>query len=201
MAKIPKAAPDVFVKGGTTSAAWDREKNRQYQQTSDGRAQMGKWSHAVKTGEFKPTDNSSTVKGKAMMSSLRLGQDAHPKILLKYRTGDVSQYDEVLCELLTGLPHPDPASPTTDSAIVMLCPQCMRRTQRQDDAQLIIRRSHRKFHFEPYPLTDPRSHFAHPMLGTVQIIAGEITSEDAMTCTALGCTWKFRIDKSTVYTL
>lgn len=192
-----------FVKGGTTTAAWDRQKDAQYRRTADGRAEMGRWNHAQRTGEYIDPKTKKVIQGsKALVASLKLGTDQSPKLLFTYVTGDVSQNRECLGELLIGLNHPDPkVTGATDSAILLVCPKCLERVGRMDDAQVIIRHSHREFFFRPYGEGDVRRLFFHPKTGERYDIAGEVTCEHTLQCTALGCTWKFRIDQSKVYTL
>lgn len=200
--KIDRAkAPDAFVKGGTTSSKWDMEKQKQYAQSADGRQQMDRWGRAVRTGEFQAGPNDAVEKGaKAMVASLRLEQEASPKLLLRYKTGDRSVFQEVLSELVVGL-RDESTGEATDSAFVMLCMKCHSRGGRQDDSQLIVRRSHRHFDVKPFTAGSLESLYVNPKTGAVYNIVGAVTAQDVLTCTALGCGAKYRIDESVVYTL
>lgn len=173
----------VFVKGGTTSDAWDQEKKRQYAESDARRAHQDNVQQAVADAQGKPNIATGLL-------SHQLLSRGNPKIVIEYVYGDAALNRECLAELaLAPLPdNPD----ESEMILALVCPHCLKRTGRQDDSQLMIRESHRKFW-----LDDTKKRIWHNDVdGSVHMLAGNITLADRVKCPALGCSWAFRIDDS-----
>ncbi len=174
---------DVFVRGGTTSDAWDQQKARQYAQSDALRAAQDGRYQAIDEAQGKP--NIATG-----MLSRQLLSRANPKVVIEYVYGDAALNRECLAEIaLAPLPdNPD----ESEMVLVLVCPHCLKRTGRMDDSQVMIRESHRKFW-----LDDTKKRVWHNHAdGSVHMLAGNVTLKDRVKCTALGCAWAFRIDDS-----
>lgn len=177
--------PEAFVKGGTTSSAWDRQKARQYAESDARRAYQDRQRRAVKRGAQMPN----------VMAGLLSKQLSHPanmKVVLKYKAPDSALDQDCICELIR---HPVPDDPTKQGLILALvCPECTKRTGREDDAQCIIRSWVREFWLDERP-----GIYIDPLTGIQVNVAGTITTRDKVSCPALGCSWKFRIDNSELW--
>lgn len=174
----------AFVRGGTTSSAWDAEKARLHHESDQRRAHQDKQYDAIDAAQ-----GSLDTKA-AMLSRGSVNSRTNPKVVIEYVYNDSVLNREALCEVAM-VPHPEDSS-QPDMILVLVCPRCLERTGRQDDAQLVIRESHRKFWLD----TDKASIWYNPIDGSVHNLAGTITVQDRCQCSALGCQWAFRIDDS-----
>jgi hypothetical protein len=174
---------EMFVKGGTTTSAWDREKQEQYARSDALRAHQDRQYDAIHSAQDKPNIAAG------MLSHELLGR-GNPKVVIEYVYGDSALNRECLAELCMApkVDNPD----ESEMVLVLVCPRCLQRTGRQDDSQLVIRESHRKFWLDD----TKKGTWLNGVDGSVHPIAGTITLADRVKCPALGCTWAFRIDDS-----
>lgn len=178
----PKA-PVGLVRGGTTTAAWDAMKARQYRQSDARRAKQDR-AKAInrKSQQF------SCIRSD--FRSFKLLSRANPQVVITYRQRDRALDRQAVCEIFI---TPWPERPGAFQLVMTLvCPKCMERTGRQDDSQVIIQQSHRMWWLDE---TKPGT-FTHPEDGSFHRIAGTVTTQDVCKCAAQGCQWSFRIDDS-----
>lgn len=188
MAEQKKIAgvPMGLVKGGTTSSAWDQRVAKHHAQSDRLRSHYDWQRDQIARAANSPNE-------RAAMMSLNMLSTESPKVVLTYKYRDSALDRECICQLAMA---PNPDDPGTQGMIlVLVCPKCLERHGRQDDAQLQIKDWHRQFWLDD----TKKSVYVNPHDGSVHQIAGTITSADAMTCSALGCTWRFRIDNSKLY--
>lgn len=172
---------DVFVRGGTTTTAWDLEKQRQYAQSDELRAAQDRRYQAIEDAKGKPNIAAG------MLSRQLLGR-GNPLTVIEYVYGDSALNQECLAEIAVAAKVDNPDE--SEMVLLLVCPYCLRRTGRMDDSQVVIRESHRKFWLDTKKARLWRNHVD----GSVHPLAGNITLADRVKCTALGCTWRFRID-------
>jgi hypothetical protein len=190
--KIAGAPMDAFVKGGTTSTAWDREKKKQYEQSKARRAHQDRQRAAVAFA-----GRHSGVSGALLTMDLGAGA-AKPKVVLTYKAKDQALEQECLAEIALTAASPEAAAVSDDVVgmiLVVVCPKCLERTGEQDDSQIMIKSWHREFWLDE----TKKSVWVNSVDGSVHQIAGTVTAKDLMRCSALGCEWKFRIDESKLY--
>jgi hypothetical protein len=189
MSDEPKVGgvPMAFVRGGTTSAQWDADKARQRQASEERRAYQDRQYDAVEAAQ-----GSLDTKA-ALLSRGSVNFKTNPKVVIEYIFRDAALNREALCEIAI-VPHPqDPSE--NDMILVIVCPRCLERTGHMDDAQLMIRESHRKFWID----TDRARIWTNPVDRSVHNLAGDVTANDRCQCSALGCQWAFRIEKSKLW--
>lgn len=181
---------DAWVKGGTTTQAWDNEQKMLDAQSDYLRDHQDRQYQAIEDAQ----EHGGAI---ASMFSRKLLHQGNPKVVIEYVYNDRALNRECLAEIYTFPREDDP----TDVAmgLVVVCPRCLERTGRQDKSQLQIRSDIREFYLRPS--TDPDFPaelriWVNPFDGQPHQIAGTITTRDAIKCTALGCNWKFRIDDS-----
>lgn len=173
----------AFVKGGTTSSTWDREKKRQYRSADARRRHQDRQRQAVKHAA-----GSSAVR--AALLSLQLGSPQNPKVCLTYKARDAALERDAICELIE-----QPEHGVTHYILVLVCPVCLHATGRQDDAQTMVNSRHKKLWLDE----SKRGIYVDPDSGMSYQLAGRITVGELCKCDALGCNWKFRIDDSKLY--
>lgn len=181
---------DMFVKGGTTTDTWDREQQRFDAETDARQAHQDQQREIVDQVNIEGG-------GIASLQSLNFNSRANPKVVIEYCYRDSVLNQECLCEIFT---QPDESDPTkVVMGLVLVCPKCLRRTGKQWRSQTMIRSHIREFWLRPS--TDPdfpedKRVWVNYVDGSVHQIAGTITTRDAISCNALGCNWRFRIDES-----
>jgi hypothetical protein len=180
IAGVPLAA---FVKGGTTTSAWDIEKQKLYAQSKELREHQDRQRQAIDDAAGKPNI-------RAALLSQNLMSRANPKVVIEYVYGDSALNRECLCEIATA-PRADKPD-EQDMILVLVCPRCLARTGRMDDAQIMIRESHRKFWVD----YSKGRVWVNPVDGSVHTLCGNVTLKDKVSCSALGCTWRFAIEDS-----
>jgi len=184
--KIAGVPAGAFVKGGTTTSAWDKRKQREYAEADQRRKHQDSQRQAVKRAAGDP-------QYRAALFSMQLSSPAHPKVCLLYKARDSAQDRQSICEIAITA-HPDrPDQP--DLKLFLVCPKCLERTGRQDDAQLMIQSHHRRFWLDE----SKAGIWVDSVSGVSYRLAGTVTTDDLCSCTALGCDWKFRIDDSVLY--
>jgi hypothetical protein len=173
---------DGWVRGGTTSAAHDREQARLKADAERRRA--------VQDKQFALANQSP---GEARLSSLDLGsKNAHATVVLGIKHPKDNQVlDWITCELITQ-PRDDG---DVELVLNMACPSCAQRDAQ--NAQFKFAQSHYMFWLDTKDAGQLWINPAEP--SEVFTLAGAITTKEWIPCPGLGCPWKFRIDKSILY--
>ena len=204
-------APVGFVKGGTTSAREDErvamvhadaERRRNIEAA---RFQKAKAHSPRNLKSLQETGESANI------SQLQLGgRSSHASVVLGLKhPKDGQVLDWITCELsLQG----NPTDPDAEMLLIVCCPRCVTTMGRHpEESQLTIRQSNRMFHVDQRTRANRKPNevlgfcagdtWVNPQDPTeVYTIAGMVTTEGWCRCPHLGCTWKFRIDDSVVYT-
>jgi hypothetical protein len=190
-AKQPVKSPQVWVRGGgTTSGPHDKMMAEQHAAAEKRRAEEDR-RHAV-------TRQDPLA---ARMHTLKLGgSSSHATVVLGLKdpkSNDIQEW--MVCELM---PQPKDSG-GVELVLNMCCPRCIFRYNRPpEDCQFKIWQS-----LKPFGLDD-RKQDEGGKAGTLWVnpknpdevvtLAGTITTNDWIQCPI--CTWKFKIDDSTVHT-
>lgn len=178
--KIAGLPAHAFVKGGTTSQQWDNDKKRFYAETEARRAHLDRQRSAVAWAAGRPEAAGALV-------SMNMGSSVNPKVCLTYKARDHALEQQALCEVaITGAER---------MVLALVCPKCLERTGQMHDSQIMVRSEHREFWLD----TGRAAVWVDPQSGLSYHLAGTITTRDLLSCSALGCDWKFRIDNSDLY--
>lgn len=192
----PKA-PAGFVRGGTTSAAYDKQVAAQRADTERRRNVMDAQSRVTR-------DQQKRKDGAAFMHTHLLGgqRSQHPMIVLALKHPNRLDFtDWMTCELTQ-----QGEEENAELALIMACPRCILTLRRPTgESQITILQSNRMFHFEPRPPKWMRvkegSIWVNPNdPNEVIAVAGTVTMPEWGKCPHLGCGWTFTIDDSVVHT-
>lgn len=181
--KIAGLPATVFVKGGTTSSAWDREQKRQYRSSDARRRHQDRQRAAVRAAAGNPGIRSALL-------SRQLSAPQNPKVVLTYKARDGALDQEAICELID-----ESAGDQKQYRLLLVCPKCLERTGRQDYAQTMVTSREKRMWLDE----SKKGIWVDPASGMSYRLAGTITTGELCSCTALGCDWKFRIDDSVLY--
>jgi hypothetical protein len=184
---IPIKAPEVFVKGGTTSSRYD---NLQAEKAANAEARRKHEDALAQLVDDAPNDGAIARTG-----SQRMVTAESPKLVLRYLNRDGSIRQECISEI-TFFPVPNSLIGEIDQMFTLVCPRCLERGIVSGESQLMIQSRHRKWHLDE----------RHRMLVPVEtpdgpIIvhqAGTVTCDDIIRCSNFNCTWAVRIDNSNV---
>lgn len=178
---------DAFVRGGTTTsrndqmfaALWqDAEKRRNQEANARGLGQT-------------PLEQGGGVMFEHPLSGK--GQADLPRawLLLTYLTprGEVmtdgnGRPVQCLADFVMGLDN--------DTMVIIVCPKCIARGMHQDQAQIMVRNSNRRFHF-----IAAKGSPTFTFEGMLFHNAGMIESSEKFVCP--NCSWTARIDKNRVW--
>lgn len=184
--------PTVIVKGGTTSASYDKEQARRRadaerrRDIQDTQAAMGQQG-VSREGGF----------SLARLGSARMVTENSPRLVLYYMNKDHSVRQECKSEI-TFYEHPTKVG-EMDMMFAMVCPRCLERGIAQGESQMLIKASHRAFWIDEklkgtvVALRDPWGNL-DPV-----IICGTVTVQDTVKCSNYNCTYAVRIHDSKVY--
>jgi len=179
-------APDIFVKGGTTTSAWD---NQLAQQRADTEARR-----AHQDAEYA---QSKATPHEARMQSMKLGgsQSSAMAVLALKHAKDNIFLDWIICEVI---------DQGDELALNMACPRCHAKNPGHEP-DMLIRQSNRSWWLDPKPPKWMREVgsdrvWVNPKDGSTYVVAGSVHTQDWIKCTGLGCTWTFKIDDSVVHT-
>ena len=181
--------PIGIVKGGTTSAAYDREMEARKQDAERRRAHQDQVRSIGTTHKH--------VDDLARLGSTQLVGTDSPRLVLHYMNADGSIRQDCKAELTMVPKRDDPTK--LEMMFAMVCPRCVERGVAQGESQMMIRESHRKFH------VDERTKGQVVMLEYAWglrervIIAGTVSVDDEVKCDNYNCTFKCRIDQSKVW--
>jgi len=180
--KDKNEAPLVWVRGGTTSSAYDNQQARLKAEAEARRAIQDRQFALAKERPVEARVNTLDLGSKQHHAAVVLGIK-HPK--------DNQILDWIQCELITQ-PKDDG---DVELVLNMACPRCFRHDAQ--NANFKFAQSHRMFWLDTKNAgelwidpTDPNN---------VITLAGTITTKEWIPCPGLGCPLKFRIDKSILY--
>jgi hypothetical protein len=181
-------APTVFMKGGSTSAAYDKEMAKKRADAEARRAHQDR--------QMGLSQQSTTLGGPAEVARLgshRMITNDSPRLLLRYLNRDKSVRQECISEI-THIGGQAPGD--VDTMFSLVCPKCLERGLPQGEAQLFVRNSHRKFHLDSRK-AGPRV-VDTPYGREVVLVCGDVTVDDIVRCSNFNCDWAVRIDNSNV---
>lgn len=121
-------------------------------------------------------------------SSRMVTQDA-PHLILHYRN-----YNQDCVSEVTMVPKPGAPS-EMEMMFTLVCYGCLKRGIRMDEAQLMVRQSHRNFWIDDRPKN--RMPQMVELIGMVSP-AGKVTAADTIRCTNYGCDWAVKVIDSQV---
>jgi len=180
------AGPLVIVKGGTTPSSYDNELAKQKHLTEVGRAHQDKQMRAAAAGDAMTSQGFVSSR----LHSLRLLDRGSPRLVLLYMNRDGTVRQHGVSEVVT--------LPDGDELFLMVCPRCLERGVPHGNAQIQVRKSHRKWEIdmkrmgEFVELTDPYGKPFH-----VKLI-GTVSSDEILRCANFNCNWAVRIENSKV---
>lgn len=178
-------SPFDFVRGGTTTQAYDQHLAKQRADTQARRSHDDLQRSAAANTEAK------------LCKVADLGSHrTHAVIVLDIMASDKSIMDWVVCEL---------SGEDDDLVLIVACPRCIFTLNRPaGESQLTIRKSHRAFTLDTRTVEQGGSAgkiWGNPTLADDDPekwyqLAGEITTHGAVKCDHLGCGYRFVIDKN-----
>lgn len=182
-------APVGLVKGGSTTARFDRSVLREEQRAE--RARDGERSRRAAQGVYQ------TPKGMVHSSLAEHSTMSRetPRVVLNFLNRDKTIRQQCICEVLAA-PAPDGS---VSLSVTMVCPRCVARGIPQGQAQLIIRDTHRKFWID-----DKRKGQIEEVISPGEatefiVICGTMTAKDRIRCAHHNCDFACRIDASNVF--
>lgn len=180
-------APMVFVKGGTTTSAYDA---MIASQKADAERRRG-----IQDAQFKATREDPLA---ARMNSMKLGgqQSSAMVVLAIKHAKDQLFLDWIICEVIQHGPD--------ELVLNMACPSCHAKNP-GIEPDFKIHQSNRRWHLDPRPPKWMREVgsdriWMNPKDQSTVLVAGSVTTDDWIRCPGLGCTWVFKIDDSVIYT-
>jgi hypothetical protein len=182
----------IIVKGGTTSSALDKTRAQQTARAEAGREHQEKQERAAKFGA------GMTPGGfvHSSLTSMRMMDNGSPRVVFFYLNKDKTVRQECVGEIVM--------LPDGDEVVTLVCPRCLESGEVHGSAQVMIKKSHRKFYLDTrtpaqggkagtlVQLVDPdRKPFHVRVCGTVFV-------DDIIRCSNVGCQWAVRISDSKV---
>lgn len=193
--QTPKA-PVGFVRGGTTTGAYDKQLAEQRADIERRRAITDAKRRIVR-------DQQSREDGAAVMRTHLLGgqHSQHPMVVLAIKRPKQMEFDDwITCEL-------SEQGEAGELALIIACPRCILTMGRpSDQSQITILQSNRAFTFEPRApkwmwVEDQENRIWRNPKNPDEIIsvAGTIHMHEFGRCPHLGCGFQFTIDDSVLY--
>ena len=178
-----------FVRGGTTTSAYDAQLARQRADTEQRRRASDAQKQLARSHPDQSILRTRQLGGQATHASIVLAI-RHPK--------DTTILEWMVCEL-------SQQGEGGELALIMACPRCILTLHRPTgESQITVLQSNRKFYFTPAPpkWNQARGHiWVNPKdPNEVVTIAGTVDLPEWCTCPHLGCGWKFQIEDSVVRT-
>lgn len=175
----------VMMKGGTTSSRYDRERQRLEAQGKQGREHQDKQMQAANAGVMQ-TDQGLAI---ASMRSMNLQQQGAPLLVLQYLNADKSVHQECVSEVVIDADG--------DTSFVMVCPKCVARGEPMGLAQVMVRKSHRKFELDTRRAGELVKVESNGRPAMVRI-CGTVTVDDTIRCAGHLCDWTVKVIDSKV---
>lgn len=182
--KLILSPAEVFVKGGTTSSAHDKELAKYKAEVEERRRQadMDRASASLPTEE-----------GGAIMHTNKLTDSPDVEqgyVLLEYvtATGKPQYHNGDQFQCLADVIMIS----EKELALILVCPQCMSKGLPMDLCQIKVNQSHR-----PWFLDTKKAGSMIEFDGKVYRSAGEVMDSDRIAC--MQCNWSVKIDKNKVW--
>jgi hypothetical protein len=181
------AGPTIIVKGGTTSARYDEERDRRRHAGELGRAHQDKQMQAARVGETMTPDGFVS----AHLTSLRLMDRGAPMLVLHYMNRDRTIRQSCVAELVM--------LPDGDEVFVMVCPRCLERGEPADNCQVMVKKSHRSWELDTTK-AGTIVFLENPDGRPFQVkICGTVSSDHTLRCSNFNCNWAVRVERSEVW--
>lgn len=186
--------PTVIVKGGTTSAAYDKEMAKRKADAERRRAIQDEQASVSRKGAHIDSGKGFSI---ARLGSARMITQESPRLVLYYMNKDKTVRQECKSEI-TFMEHPTNVG-EWDMMFAMVCPRCLERGIAEGESQMMIRQSHRTFWLDEklkgtvVALRDPWGNL-DPV-----IICGTVTTQDVIRCSNHNCNYAVRIQDSQVH--
>lgn len=183
---LPGSPFEIIVKGGTTSAAYDREVAERRHAAEVGREHQEKQMRAAAEGDLLTTEGFTSSR----LHSLRMMDSGSPRLILYYMNRDKTVRQECLAEIvIVG---------DGDELFTLACPKCVERGIPMGDAQCRVLKSHRYFEIR---YTNDLVRMIDPFDGKEFWVRrlGFVSCQDIIRCSNFNCTWAVRIDESRVW--
>jgi hypothetical protein len=178
---------DVLVKGGTSTASYDKE---QAIAKADAEARRD---HQDKLRDIAERPGTGEDIAIARLGEQKLINSESPRLLFQYMYRDKTIKQECIGEITVGA-MPDG---TIDPMFTIVCPRCLGRGVAMEQAQVLVRNSHRKFHLDE---RKAGLRIVETPWGNVPLnVAGVVTVQDKIRCSNFNCDWVVRIDESQVF--
>jgi hypothetical protein len=180
--------PFGIVKGGTTSARYDEEVA---QTEEDARRRR-----LVQDAQYAKAQGPRRLGESVRLGSQKLINETSPRLVLSYMKKDKTVGQQAISEITTvAIPdRPD----EIETNFTMVCPRCVARGIPQGQSQMHIRDSHRKFWLDERKRGVVMVEFGWGEKQAV-LIAGTVTCQDIIRCSAHNCDFACRIDDSKVW--
>jgi len=200
-AKEIESPLDAWVRGGTTSFAYDMDVARRHAEAEERRnvqdAQFAATRGGALPGALSPDGKpiASDATTHARMMSMKLGgRSTHASIVLGIKRPRSTEIKEWMTCELSEETHEDG---TKEYTLTMCCPRCVFTLGRHmADSQMHIKQSNRHFEVDPKNMGEIWINPDDP--NEVVTLAGTIELDEWATCPQLGCGYRFKIDHSVV---
>jgi hypothetical protein len=176
------AGPEIIVKGGTVPSSYEKEREEQRKAALLGQEHQDKQMRAAAAGDQLTPDGFVSSK----LHSLRMMDSGSPRLVLYYLNRDKTVRQECVSELVV--------TPDGDEVFTMICPRCLERGEPAARAQIMVRKSHRKWELDTREegkfimLVDP---YGEPF--SVRI-CGTVSCQDTLRCANFNCNWAVRVE-------
>lgn len=176
--------PSILFKGGTPSSSWEKEQKEKQENARRRRQHQDAQFALSKQGMS--GDNGLGI---ARLGSKRLITDDAPRLILNYRN-----YDQEGISEITFVPRQDKPS-EMEMMFTLVCIGCLKRGVRLEEAQLMVRESHRQFSID-----DRLKNKKPRMVEGFGLVtpAGLVSAKDIIRCTNYNCNWAVKVIESVV---
>jgi len=181
-------APELLVRGGTTSSAYDKEMAMRLSEADERRAQ---------DAAERQLGTIPIEQGGALNFERKLADPVEsPRVLLAYVGWGKEIIHEQLCELV----HDDTAA-VPHNILIFVCPECHRRGVPAQFAQLHVRDMHRRWSIDTREAGQVKAVKNSAVAGGIEFYtnAGRIMDTDALRCDNVNCGAAFKIHKNRLY--
>lgn len=186
----------VIVKGGTTPGSYDKhvaELHADAEARRDHQDKLFRMPQGLTVGNEGGDAFAQAVRLYSMqMSSAQLS----PKLVLHYRNRDKTIRQSCVSELIE---VPSQTGLGIDRSFTMICPKCIFRGEKAGNSQMHIVSTHRRFYID----TKRAGTFEEVIYDWDEkenvLIAGTVSCDDIIKCSAFNCDYAVRIDESDVF--
>jgi len=175
----------TIVKNGTTSTKYDVEVAKSKSESEERRKTQDNFINIAK--KHKSINEVADIQSRNLT-----GPENH--LVFHYMTKDGSIKDTCSSNLIA---QPMEGRSDMDLMFDIVCPDCIARGIPQDQAQMLVRNSNRKFTFDERPQLMVT--FDEGYLPIEQPVCGTISSEETIRCNNYNCTFACKIEDSKVW--